>query len=259
MRQGLLWLLLAGATASASAQQATFKGIVLTDSTERPIPGVTVTIDLLKLSATTDSSGEFTIKGIRPGTHVISARKIGFGPVTTRVTFMTGAIVEADLMMVVTAAQALPDVTVETKALVRGKLAEFEERRLAGNGGRFLTQADLEKRPFSLLADALRQLPGLGIVKSPRGSGQIVTAGRASLPAGAISGGKAVACPSAVVLDGIMVFGAGEQGEAPFDINQINPNHLAGVEYYVGPASMPIKYNGMRHTCGLLVLWTRSK
>jgi hypothetical protein len=160
-------------------------------------------------------------------------------------------------MMIPTAAQALPDVKVETKAVIHGKLGEFEERRLAGNGGRFLTQADLEKRPFSQLADALRQLPGIGIAKSPKGSGQIVTAGRASLPAGAISGGKAVACPSAVVLDGIMVFGAGEAGEPPFDINQVNPNHLAGIEYYVGPASMPIKYNGMRHTCGLLVLWTK--
>jgi hypothetical protein len=248
---------------TAFAQQATFKGQVLTDSTERPIPGVTITIDLLKLSVISDSLGEFTINGITPGTHLVSARRIGFSPLTTRVTFLLGAVVEADLMMIPTAAQTLPDVKVEAKAVVHGKLGEFEERRLAGNGGRFLTQADLEKRVFSTLTDALRQMPGIDFIRNPRQMGEsYAVTGRMSQPAGALApamqgGGTLQPCMAAVVLDGSMVYGAGAQGERPFNVNQIPANTIAGIEYYVGPASMPAKWNAARHTCGLLVIWTK--
>lgn len=253
--RGLSILLLCS---TAGAQQATFKGTVLTDSTERPIPGVTVMIELLKLSAISDSLGEFTIRGIAPGTQLITARKVGFGPVTTRITFMTGAVVEADLMMIPTAAQTLPDVKVETKAVIHGKLGEFEERRLAGNGGRFLTQADLEKRPFSTVADALRQLPGIDFVRnSGRNNEYYAVTGRMSQPAGAMTTGKLQPCFAAVVLDGIFVYGAGGEKEPGFNLNQILPGTIAGIEYYVGPASMPAKWNATRTTCGLLVIWTK--
>jgi hypothetical protein len=258
VRRTLLWLSLASTSATAFAQQATFKGQVLTDSTERPIPGVTVTIELLKLSAVSDSLGEFTIRGITPGTQLISARKIGFGAITTRITFMTGAVVEADLMMIPTAAQALPDVKVETKAVIHGKLGEFEERRLAGNGGRFLTQADLEKRPFSTVTDALRQLPGIEFMRNARqGSEYFAVAGRMSQPAGAMTSGSLQPCFAAVVLDGILVYGAGGAGEPKFNLNQIAPNTIAGIEFYVGAATIPTKWNATRSTCGLLAIWTK--
>lgn len=71
----------------ATAQSASLKGRVVTDSTELPIAGVTVSIESLKLQATTDSLGNFTLIGIRPGIHVVSARKIGFGPLTSRLDF----------------------------------------------------------------------------------------------------------------------------------------------------------------------------
>jgi hypothetical protein len=259
---------------TAHAQQATFKGVVLTDSTERPIPGVTVTIDLLKLSAVSDSLGEFTIHGITPGTQLISARKIGFGPITTRITFMTGAVVEADLMMTPTAAQALPDVTVKTAPVVRGTLAEFEERRAEGHG-RFVTREMLEKRPLSKMVEILRtHVPGLNIVQSAARPGEaFVAAGRMSVPGGTLafnSGGAPKPCYAAVVLDGVMVFhgdpgspkqadGVNSPPQSLFDINSIPTRDIAGIEYYAGAATMPIKYNSMRNTCGLIVVWTRVK
>jgi hypothetical protein len=260
---------------TALAQQATFKGVVLTDSTERPIPGVTVTIELLKLSAISDSLGEFTIKGIAPGTQVISARKVGFGPVTTRVTFMTGAVVEVDLMMTPTTAQSLPDVTVKAAPAVHGMLAEFEQRRAEGHG-RFVTRDMLEKRELSNMVEILRtHVPGLNIVQSAARPGEaFVAAGRMSVPGGTLafnSGGPPRPCYAAVVLDGVMVFhgdpgspkGAAEGMNSPpqslFDINSIPTRDIAGIEYYAGAATMPIKYNSMRNTCGLIVVWTRVK
>ncbi len=253
----------------AVAQSATMHGKVLTDSTERPIAGVLVSIPELKLQATTDSLGNYVIANIPFGAHIVSVRKIGFGPLSSRLVFAGGAF-EADLMLTPTTAQSLPDVNVDAKPVPRGKLVEFDERRLAGNGGRFLTQADLEKHAFATLTDALRQLPGLDFQRDPKfGRGYFAVAGRSSLPAcafcGGPKGGAMVPCYAAVVMDGTFVFGAGaaadptkaEEGEPKFNLNSIDPSSLAGVEYYAGPASMPVKYNGTRSTCGLLMIWTK--
>lgn len=240
----------------ADAQRATFKGLVLTDSTERPIPGVAVAIDALKLQTTTDSLGRFTLSGVSPGSHLVTARKIGFGPVSTRVLFASGATVEADLLLTARA-QALPEVNVETRRAPIGKMAEFEERRLANLGGRFVTQADLEKRAYSVLSNALRQVPGVELTRM--GSQYFVTAGRMSVPGGALSGGGGPGrpCPVAVVLDGQFIYGAGDENEPKFFIDQISLGVIAGIEYYAGAASIPTKWNATRHTCGLLAIWTK--
>src|SRR5689334_192896 len=198
--------------AQGTAKMATIKGAVLTDSTERPIAGATVAIEMLKLSATTDSLGRYSMSGIPAGVHMLSVRRIGFEPVATRVSFGVGAAVEADLLLTPNAAQTLPGVKVETSAPVRAKLQEFEERRLAGQGGRFLTQADLEKRPYASFTDALRQLPGFEAYRSPiKGNEWYAVVGRMAMPGGAMASGPRIPppCYAAVMLDGAMVYGAG--------------------------------------------------
>ena len=64
-------------------------------------------------------------------------------------------------------------------------------------------------------------------------------------------------CFAAIVLDGIFVY-QGHPGELPFDINTLQPNSIAGFEYYSSTARIPAKYNGnFRNTCGLAVIWTK--
>jgi len=243
-----------------AAQTASFRGRVLTDSTEHPIPGVVVSIPELKLQATSDSLGNFIIANVSPGAHIVSARKIGFGPITTRVTFARSEVIEADLLLTPTSAQSLPEVNVETKTAPHGKLIEFDERRNAGNGGRFLTQADLEKHSFATFTDALRVLPGLELRRDPAKNEWYAVAGRMATAACALCGGGGAgpppSCLAAVVVDGAFVF-QGYQGETPFNLNSINPTTIAGVEYYANAASMPVKYNGTRGSCGLLMIWTK--
>lgn len=250
-------LLLCVALPALRAQGATFRGKVLTDSTELPIAGVVVSIDDLKLQAASDSAGNFTIVGIKPGAYIVTAKKIGFGALATRVRFTAGAPVEADLLLTPNV-QALPDVKVETKPAPRAKLVEFEERR-NGGAGKFLTQADFDKRAWSSTADVMRQIPGIEFVRDAnRPSQTYVQGGRLQVPGGAFAnaGNKPPPCFSAVVLDGAFVF-QGNPGEPPFDINSINPTVIAGVEVYQSSASIPAKYNGTRNTCGLVVIWTR--
>jgi hypothetical protein len=49
----------------------------------------------------------------------------------------------------------------------------------------------------------------------------------------------------------------GNRNEKLFDINSISSSEIAGVEVYHGAATIPAQYEGMRTTCGLLIIWTR--
>jgi hypothetical protein len=229
--------------------QSRLRGRALTDSTERPIAGVAITIDELGLAALSDSLGQFEIAGIRAGSYLVSARKIGFGAVSARLRFDARDAVDADFLMT-RSLQVLPEARVETKRAVPPKMQEFEERRLSGSGGRFLTQEDIDKRSTSLTSDILKSsIPGLQLVRDgARGSAYYAAGTRDS---------KARPCLAAVIVDGAFVY-QGNPGEQPFDVNSLGPTVLAGVEYYAGPASTPSKYNGTRSACGLMmVLWTR--
>lgn len=239
--------------ALASAQ-ASLRGRVLTDSTERPIAGAVVAIEQLKIQSTTDSLGRFTLTGIEPGDYVVTAKRIGFNLAGATMRFSAREAYSAEFML----AQTLADVRVETKAAVRGKLAEFEERRAAHNGGRFMTQADFEKRGAGTLSDAMRQVSGMEFYPVPGTTNVIIAVtGRMSVPGGSLMKGQASApCPAAVAVDGAMVY-TGTMGEPKFNLNTFDPSSLAGAEFYAGPSTMPIKYNGTRNTCGLLLLWTK--
>ena len=242
------------------AQPAVFRGRVLVDSSERPVSGATVALEALRLQATSDSLGNVVIFGIQPGVHVLTVRRPGFSPLTAQVAFTAGATVEADLLVTQTTAQPLPEVTIETRPVVRGKMAEFEERRTAGLG-RFLTQEQLMKSASSSFVDVLRSVMAIELIRSPTGE-VYAAAGRMSVPGCALCGparsaNNTTSCFVAVVLDGTMVYGGGGPNEPKYDLNWINPGTLAGVEYYVGPASIPVRYNATRNTCGLLMLWTK--
>jgi len=257
---GLLASLLVVCVASGgAAQTASLRGRVLTDSTEHPVAGAIVSIDGLKIQATSDSLGNFMLPGIKPGAHIVTAKRIGFGALATRVRFAANDALEADFLLTPNV-QSLPDVKVETKPPVRAKLQEFEERRLAGAGGRFLTQADFDKRAWSSTADVLRSsVPGLEIKRDGnRPSQAYVVGGRMQVPGGSLASRAEVPqpCFAAVVLDGAFVY-QGTTGEPLFDINSINPTVIGGMEYYASAASIPARYNGTRGTCGLMVIWTR--
>ncbi len=44
----------------------------------------------------------------------------------------------------------------------------------------------------------------------------------------------------------------------PTDLTLLpSPREIAGMELYTGPATLPVRYNGLDARCGLLLVWTR--
>jgi hypothetical protein len=178
--------------------------------------------------------------------------------------------------------QPLPvvPVTAEAELIRSAKFREFDRRRSMGIG-HFLTEADLKNDQYRKFSDVLRRLPGItfarakGVVGvSPLAEFAVSSRGSATIEHVSPIFGKN--CPIAIWLDGVPVYrgldrGAGSSSalpsrappapgrldEPPFDINSIMTQHIAAVEFYAGPATMPAEFNVTQGTCGALVIWTK--
>lgn len=191
---------------------------------------------------------------------------------------LAGAVVAANVTLAQEKPQPLPAVPVTASAdLVPGaKLREFDRRRSNGIG-RYLTEADLEKDQHRQLSDVLKRLPGMLMVRARSSAAVFVVSSRGSATIYHESPTFGKNCPVAVWLDGVPVyrgldratigragaFGGGSVpqtggiGEPPFNVNSIMTNHVAAIEFYAGPATMPAELNATQGTCGALVIWTK--
>jgi hypothetical protein len=241
------------------------RGFVLTDSTETPIVGAEVMIEALSLRAQTVAEGAFRLPEIKPGLYIVSVRAVGYQRIWTQLTFAEGDSLERDFLLV-RSPVAIAGVRVTGKADSRNpKVAEFERRR-AGGIGSFVSQERIDSFPGKRLSHFMRELPGLSIQQGnssnatwavgTRGSGSLLR--KPSVSSFDLRrGAKRGSCYSSVHLDGTRVYG-GNEGEALFDIDQLDPSSIAGVEYYASAAQTPPELNATSAgTCGILVIWTR--
>lgn len=260
-----IMLITPGARAQPAARPAVLRGFVLHDSTERPIVGAELTIDDLRMRTLTASEGEFRLAAIRPGTYLVSVRALGFQPIVTRLSFAEGDSLERDFLLVPSPV-AIAGVKVTGKADSRNpKIAEFERRRAMGIG-HFISQARIDSSPGKRLSNFLRETPGLSIQqgKSSNATWAVGTRGNGSIlrqpgfsDYDARRGARRGICYSAVYLDGVRVYG-GNPGEQLFDIDQLDPGVVSGIEYYASSAQTPPELNATNAgTCGTVVIWTR--
>ena len=63
-------------------------------------------------------------------------------------------------------------------------------------------------------------------------------------------------CFMDVYIDGALVY-TKAMTEAPFDLNSIGLSHIAAIEVYTGPATMPAEFNRTSRECGVIAIWTR--
>ena len=250
-------------SALSSQAFATLKGKVINDLTDAPIPGAEIVVSEFALGVVTDSAGNFLLPRVPAGRRIVLVRKFGFNPISEVVPFAASETVEREFTLI-QAVTRLSTVEVKGRAAVTGKLAEFDERRRAGSGGHFITDSILVKNQDRRMAEIFAMVPGAHVVQGLGDAAWVGTSrGPSSLTRGRSGlsemdrrrGASGAICYAAVVLDGAFVYqGLGEQ---LWDINSISPGSIAGIEYYADGATIPVKYNGTRNTCGLVVIWTK--
>ena len=210
---------------------------VVKDSAGAAIADVEVLAIRAGISTRSDGAGRFLLSSLARGPTDLSVRRIAYAPVVVSVDVPETDTVDIEIRLG-SASQSLPAVIVKGRADRKRALEEFESRRKSGVG-HFITRADIEKRHPLLLSDMVRSIPGATIV--------LVENGRPALRFARAQSG----CPPQYFVDGIRVTG--------FNIDDVQPGDVEGVELYAGPAGLPPEFNQLYGTtvCGTVAIWTR--
>lgn len=228
-------------TTTASAQRASVDGYVFSRDS-MPIFGVLVTSPSVTQETRTDSSGYFRLDGFTAGEHTITARSLGFEPVSERVQTESDGVFGATLIIGANI-QRLRAVRVISDGLDDSRnLSALEDfyRRMRRDAGTFITRRDLEGAPT--LAPLLAKTPGVRLETNVYGDQSISfarcrpglgTAGRED--------------PIAYFLDGLRTTG---------DLLTVfRPQNIEAIEIYRGPSELPPE--AMGNACAAVFIWTR--
>ena len=253
----VLGLLVLASTATAQTSKPSkplpvLRGAIQ-DTAGRPLDGALIEIMGLKRRMFTPSSGAFRFDDVKPGKYWVVARRIGYTPLQTALTFRPG-----DDREIVFQLDPLPHVLPEE--LVKGDDAAWQRRygdfvgRSRGAFGNFLTRDDIERARPQYLGDAIRRhMPFTSseafftpaFADFDRTFTGFRRGGRLSTRA-AISRG----CPPLVSVNGGTPSGV-------WAVNDFRPEDVEAVEVYRGNRMMPAEFATWGTECGLVVVWTR--
>ena len=238
------------------------------------MPAVTVTVEGMSHSTTTDSAGVFRLNNLPSGPVRLNLRRVGYRMLRYTTTGEEGnqMVLGAGILPMVQAdpdAVTLDPITVLAEG-VAPKLSEFEERRSRGFGA-FLTKKDFEEWNPTVATDVLRRMRGVRVRPNPyygvngdtrkhviepsRDIGQRVTRViSANESRRTESGGGDITineCPMLLFFDGVYL---GDSYESDVD-NIISTTDLSAVEVY-SPSQVPVQFALPGATCGVVVFWS---
>jgi hypothetical protein len=231
---------------SRAQTPAVIDGLVA-DSALRPLDGATVAVFGTNVHVETGSSGRFRIQQVPAGQYLLIVRKVGYRPISGFIALAANDTLRLSYTM--ERALATLDTVVVTGQYLSLKMAEFELRRRQHVDGAFLGPDDIEKRGSVFTTELLRTFLGVSVVALSSGGGMTqYVALNARIPVGGFGGGG---CVMPVFVDGI-------RQPTPVNLDQLpSPRELAGVEVYLGSASLPQQYALGSGFCGGILLWRR--
>lgn len=234
----LLW---SSALAAQQPDRATGAVVGLVrDDAGKTIPSVEVSSGIDGPRIRTDSLGRFVFAALPAGEVTLYFRRLAYAPDTATIDVPANDTTNIDVTLTVVA-QRLNAVVVQDDPNYRRLLRDFEGRRKSGFG-HFITRGDIERRQPRLMSEMLRMIPGAVLVPGPAGTSRL----RFSRALGTRD------CPPQYWMDGLPV-------DRYFNIDDIAPMDVEGVEIYAGPSVTPAQFNGMNTTsaCGTVAIWTR--
>jgi hypothetical protein len=192
----------------------------------------------------TNEKGDFTLRNLPSGTHVLLARHLGFGAATVPVDLSSHEARQVTIKLPKYVAMLDPVLVTARREASLDKVG-FSKRQRTGMGY-YLGPEQIQAMHPNQLTDILRLVPSLRISSGPQGDEVTSSRGTTSLSG---SGG----CVQ------YFVDGMPWQSAEPGDINNfVNGNEVVGVEVYAGPGT-PAEYSRGMQDCTTIVLWTKFK
>ena len=231
-------------TGHRSEQLAAADGLGAVDGVVRDEGGTVmpdVEVDLVGVeSVRTDSLGRFHFAGLDSGLFLLRTRRVGWSAPLIQLKVDFGLRTTRELVM--RHVQQLSGITVSASGGVadQGGFA----RRSAGGQGTFLTEEQITARNARTTEALLETLPGVSVSADKRTSGAL------SVNRGAVTIQGSQCKGAAVFVDGTEVM-------EDFNLAQINPRDLRGVEFYRGASTTPPELRSLHTVCGTLALWLK--
>jgi hypothetical protein len=209
------------------------------DADGAPIAGADIGIPAARLLIQSDSGGRFVLRGVPVGSTHLTARRLGYSPLSHDV--LIGSASDSITLVMTTQPLLLATVQVSEREMRRQiAIEEFYRRRIRATGGVFITRDDIDDRHASRLSDVLRGVPGIAFVRSRGGNGiRLVT-----------SSVNRRDCVPQYWVDGVRM--------SNVEIDDFSARDVEGMEVYHGPATTPMRFSqGGVTSCGTVVIWTR--
>ena len=228
--------------ASGAEGNSTITGRV-SDTNGHPLRDVDLQVIATNAKAKTGRDGEFSLGGVSAGTRALALRQVGYAAETVAVDLEA----HRTKQVLVTLRPTVP--VIDTVRVIGQKIRQldqvgFNDRRIRGDG-QYITAEEIEKRNPSRLTDILNGKRGIQIYKGVASNTRGLTTVVASV------GIEKNYCI------GFQVFVDAVPMPIPFDLDQISPRTIAGIEIYSGTATVPPLLRGGNTTCGVIALWTR--
>ena len=211
-------------------------GVVTSREMYEPLSGAQVVVVGTALATTTDSLGQFTLRGAPAGPFTIQIRAVGYTPQSWHLSAPPGPEAPRSFELDALPYQ-LPRVLVKEKTpLAARRFADFERRHHSGMGY-FITQEQIERSGAATLVDLLARVRGVEqvclsndcvakMVRSPPG------------------------CYPQYFLDGME--------SRPYFARHTPPGDIRGIEIYRGSSEIPGEFTGSNSACGVIAIWTKS-
>ena len=251
------------ASSAAAQSSSSLSGVIRRASDGAPLPDVEVWIPSRDLRAVTDSTGAYRLTGLACGIALVQLRRVGYEARRDTVTIAADGETHRDFVL---AAQGTTLDTIRTVATqmryLSPRLRAFEERRLKGAGGRFISDSLLRANDNRSLASIiLQKVPGTQLVRGAAGARYVASTRKVC--SGPAFTAKCKPCYASIYQDGVPLFSSTmmdhDSSLTPPDLTQIPNDQLTGVEYYAGGASVPPDFVHTDSGCGVLLLWTRER
>ena len=242
-------------------------GRVLDGRTHQPVAAAAVSVSEREEAVDTNRRGRFVLSGLPVGAYELSVRHLGYAPLTHPVRVTQGVTTEVDINLTPDPVELAPIVATTSRPR-RLEMKGFYERKywaeLSG-GGTFYTAADIERRNPLRITHMIAEAPGVKLAGCTlRGHGCKLYSTRAGV------GIQADGCEMAAYIDGLPVLrgttkrwslasgGSMGSGNSDASLNDfVMPAEIAGVEVYMGLASLPAEFGGHANRCGVVLVWTK--
>lgn len=236
-------LLLSPLDSGAKTGNAVLTGRVILEG-NAPGAGSRVEIAGTDAVATTNEKGEFTLRNLPSGSHLLVARHLGYAADAVPVD-LSAREPKSVTVRLPKFVNIMDPVLVTARRTAGLERVGFSRRQKSGAGYYIGPERLAQMRP-NRVTDILRQVPGLRVNYGP--DGETVTSSRGP---SSLSGGSCVQ---------YYVDEMRWQSVMPGDVNSfLTGGEIVGVEVYQGPGT-PAQYAaGGMGNCTTVVLWTRMR